>query len=180
MQENMVRLGKLRFFAVFPSYAIGRNAFWNLLKREDYIDLTLDYLPRRYTGVKVEDPDTQEVIDYRNDIKKITKFDMQRTIRSLSDKEYEQLIDAMERHEGWDFGFEEYIEVKKIIGVHLNKKKIISEFFVADLASSIWMSRFDAILLAEEGKLHAIVVHTKQEKYLRPEYHQTPFKQMIC
>lgn len=98
--------------------------------------------------MKVGDPDTQEVINYRNDIRKITKFDLQRTIRSLSDKEFEQLLDAMERHEGWDFGFEEYIEVKKITGVHLNKKRTISEFLVTDSASSIWMSRVDAIALA--------------------------------
>lgn len=69
-----------------------------------YIDLTLEDLPKKYVGVELNAPDTQEVIDYRNDIRKMTKFDMKRTVRSLNDAEYEKLLDAMKRHEGWTRG----------------------------------------------------------------------------
>lgn len=171
--------GKKVHFAIFPDYETGRNAFAKLLIREDYIDFTLNEFPRKYTGVKKESPDTKEAIDYRTSLQKMTKFDMDRTIRSLSPEEYEKLLDAMQRYEGWHPGDEEFIEVKKIVGVRLNKKRVFSEFLIKDSISSVWTSKVDAIILAEDKRLHAVVVHTKNEKHLRPEYHQTPFKQLI-
>lgn len=105
---------------------------------------------------------------------------MDRIIRSLNDEEYEQLLDAMKKHEGWREGREEYTDVKKILGVHINKKRTISEFLVGNTVESEWVSKKDAIALAETGLLYAIVVHTKGEPYLRPKFHQTSFKQMIC
>jgi hypothetical protein len=119
------------------------------------------------------------VIDYRNAIRKFTKFDMKRTVRSLNDTEYEQLLDAMKRHEGWRDGREEPIFVKKILNVHVNSKRVISEFLVGDDQGKEWISKSSAISLAEAGRLHAIVVHAKTGTYLRPEYHRTPFKQLI-
>jgi hypothetical protein len=68
-------------FAVFPDYETGKKAQATRLKEGDlYIDLTLEDLPKRYVGVKLSDPDTKEVIDYRNAIRKFTKFDMKRTV----------------------------------------------------------------------------------------------------
>lgn len=61
---------------------------------------------------------------------------MERTIRSLNDEEYEKLLDAMKKHEGWREGKEEYIEVKKILGVHINKKHIMFEFLVGNSTAS--------------------------------------------
>jgi len=104
---------------------------------------------------------------------------MKRTIRSLSDAEYEQLLDAMKRHEGWRDGREEPIFVKKILSVHVNTKRVITEFLVGNDREKEWISKTSAISLAEAGGLHAIVVHTKTGVYLRPEYHSTPFKQLI-
>lgn len=168
-------------FAVFPDYATGRAAQAKRLKEGSmYIDLTLNEFLRKYTGVKPNDPDTEEVLNYRKAIKFFTKFDMDRTIRSLNDEEYEQLLDAMKKHEGWREGREEYIEVKKILGVHVNKRRIISEFLVGNIASSDWIVKKDAIILTEAGFLHAILIRTKGEPYLRPKFHQTPFKQLIC
>jgi len=168
-------------FAVFPDYATGRKAQAKRLREGNmYIDLTLNEFVRKYTGVKSGAPDTQEVINYRKAIKFFTKFDMNRTIRSLNEEEYEKLLDAMKKHEGWREGKEEYIEVKKILGIHINKKRIIFEFLIGDSIGNTWISKENAIVLAEEGKLHAIVVHGKNGKYLRPVYHGTPFKKMIC
>lgn len=53
-------------FAIFPSYEIGRAAMVALLKEERYFQLTLEILPRKYTGVKDGKPDTKEVIAYRD------------------------------------------------------------------------------------------------------------------
>lgn len=167
-------------FAIFPDYTTGRTAQAKRLKEGTlYIDLTLNEFVRTYTGVKRGTPDTQEVINYRKAIKFFTNLNMERTIRSLNDKEYELLLDAMKKHEGWREGREEYTEVKKILGVHVNKKHTILEFLVGHSIIKEWISKKAAILLAESGLLYAIVVHIKGETYLRPKFHQTPFKQLI-
>ena len=77
---------------------------------------TLNNFVRTYTGVKKGAPDTEEGINYRKVIKFFTKFEVERTIRSLNDEEYEKLLDAMKKHEGWREGREEYTEVKKSFG----------------------------------------------------------------
>ena len=131
-----------RKFAVFPDYETGRRAQAKRLKEGDmYIDLTLDEFPRKYTGVEPGAPDTEEVINYRKDIRRLTKFDMKRTIRSLNNSEYEKLLDAMKIHEGWREGREKYIEVKKVFGVHFNKKGVISEFLIGDGLTNSWISK---------------------------------------
>lgn len=168
-------------FAVYPDYETGRKAQALRLKEGTmYIDCTLNEFVRTYVGVEKGEPDNPEVINYRKAIKFFTKFDMERTIRSLNDKEYEQLLDAMKKHEGWREGKEEYNEVKKVLGVRLNTKKVISEFLVGNSSGKEWISKKGAIALAEAGLLWAIVVHTKKEAYLRPRFHQLSFKQLIC
>ncbi len=173
--------GKRLKFAVYPDYATGRKAQAKRLKEGSmYIDLTLNEFVRTYTGVKRGQPDTQEVINYRKAIRIITKFDMERTIRSLNDEEYEKLLDAMKKHEGWREGREEHNKVNKIRGVHTNKKRIVTEFLVGDVIASSWITKHEAIALAEAGRLQAIVIHGKNGKYLRPKYHSTPFRNMLC
>ena len=61
----------------------------------------------------------------------------------------------------------------------MNSKRVISEFLVGDDREKEWLSKPSAIALTEAGRLHAIVVHIKTGAYLRPEYHRTPFKQLI-
>lgn len=54
-------------FAVFPDYQTGRKAQATRLKEGKlYINLSLNDLPKRYVGVELTDPDTQEVINYRS------------------------------------------------------------------------------------------------------------------
>ena len=43
-----------------------------------------------------------------------------------------------------------------------------------------WHSKETAVALAEEGRLHAIVVHAKRGAYLRPEFHAKPFRDLVC
>jgi hypothetical protein len=167
-------------FAVFPDYGTGRKAQATRLKEGTlYIDLTLEKMAKRYVGVKPDEPHNQESQRYCDALHKMTKFDMSRTVRSLSDEEYEKLLDAMKRHEGWREGFEEYITVKKVINVRLNSKKTISEFLIGDASERAWYSKAEAIALAERGLLHAIVIHAKRGIYLRPEHHYKPFKSLV-
>ena len=168
-------------FAVFPDFATGRAAQAARLREGDaYIDLTLNEFLRKYTGVEKGEPDTQEVINYRKAIKFFTKFDMTRTIRSLDDNEYEKLLDAMMKQEGWREGREKYKEIEKIVGVHVNGKHVISELLVATSSGKKWIKKSEAIFLAEERLLDAIVVHTKKVIYLRPRVRHMSFRQMIC
>lgn len=96
-----------------------------------------------------------------------------------NDEEYDQLLDAMKKHEGWRDGLEVPTFVKNILSVRVNRKRTISEFLVGDDQEEGWISKTSAITLAEQGKLHATVVHTKTGVYLRPEYHRIPFKRLI-
>jgi hypothetical protein len=163
-------------FAVFPDYKTGRKAQALRLKEGPmYIDLTLHELPRKYLGIKPGAADTPAVRDYRQNIRAFSKLDMHRTIRSLSAEEYERLLDAMKRHEGWREGREEPIEVKKVLGVHLNSLHVIWEFLVGDSKTTAWISKWDALALTRQGKLHAVIVQGKRGLYLRPPHGHHPF-----
>jgi len=167
-------------FAVFPDSTTGRKVQALRLKEGDmYIDLTLNEFVRKYTGVKTRDPDTEEVINYRKAIKFFTKFDMDRTIRSLNEEEYALLLDAMKKHEGWREGREEYIECKKILGVDTKNNGSITAFLVGTPESHIWISKNEAIALAERGALQAIVIHCTNFTYLRPKHGKTPFRKLL-
>lgn len=163
-------IGKARGRPVFPDYETGKQSMRLLLKEDFYQRLTLNQLPKKYTGVPIEAPDTEEVEIYRRAIRVQTKFDMERTVKSLNEEEYEKLLKAMETHEGWLVGHEEFKEVEKITGIHVNKKRVISEYLVQGMKGERWLLKDAAIAMAEEGRLHAIVVHAKNGNYLRPEY----------
>jgi hypothetical protein len=173
-------IGKARGRPIFPDYTTGKDSMRLLLKKDFYQRLTLNQLPKKYTGVKIEAPDTQEVEIYRKAIRIQTKFDMERTVKSLSEEEYEKLLKAMETHEGWLEGHEEFKVVEKIIGIRINEKRVISEYLVLGIKNERWLMKDAAITLAEEGSLHAIVVHAKNGNYLRPEYGSRSFKELLC
>lgn len=173
-------IGKAKKRPVFPDYETGKQSMRLLLKKDFYQKLTLNELPRKYTGVKPGELDTQEVITYRKVIRVLSKLDMERTLKSLNDEEYEKLLKAMETHEGWSEGHEEFVEVKKIACVRVNKKHVISEYLIKDLKQEKWHLKESAVAMAEEGCLYAIVVHAKTGSYLRPKYGSAPFKELLC
>lgn len=173
-------IGKAKGRPVFPDYITGKQSMRLLLKKDFYQRLTLNQLPRKYTGVPADKPDTKEVEDYRKAIQVQTKFDMERTVKSLKDDEYEKLLKAMEVHEGWEEGHEEFIEVKSVVCIRMNRKHVITEYLVRDLNGEQWYSKEAAIDLAEEGRLQAIVVHAKRGCYLRPEFHAIRFRDLVC
>ena len=168
-------------FAIFPSYEVGRAAMIALLKEPKYSKLTLNILPRKYTGVADGKPDTKEAIAYRDFLRKSTKLDMSRTIQSLTGDEFNTLIKKMENYEGWHpwIEGEEYIPIQKIVGVKKSNHRI-TDFLVLIYSEKKWISREEAINLAENRKLRAVVVHNKNYTYLRPFPHEPSFKDMIC
>ncbi len=168
-------------FAIFPSREIGHAAMTALLKEERFSKLTLNELPRKYTGVEVGKPDTKEAIAYREFLKTSTKFDMNRTIQSLTEDEFNTLIKKMENYEGWhpwEEG-EKYEPIQKVIGVKLNNKRI-TDCLVLYGTEKRWISYEEAIKLAEKKLLRAVVVHSRNQVYLRPYPYEGSFKDMVC
>ncbi len=171
---------KMLHFAIFPSYEIGRKAMASLLKTQKYIDSTLHDFPRRYTGImSAKIPDTKAVREYRKNLQIISKLDLTRTIRSLNDQEYEQFLNAVQRCEGWYPGDEKLIEIKKVVGVKCSHGKAI-EFLVEDInGMKEWVTKEAAILLAEEMRLLAVVVHSRYGAYLRAWPHWPTLKSLL-
>lgn len=75
-------------------------------------------------------------------------------------------------------GWEECYEKQYIIAVR-RKGSVISEYLVQGKEGQEWLSKVEAIVLATSERLHAIVVHTKKGIYLRPEYHEKVFCEMV-
>lgn len=170
-------------FAIFPSYEIGKLAMTALFKEERFLKLTLENLSRKYTGVEDGKPDTEEAIAYRDFLRKNTKLDMNRTIRSLSEDEFNTLIKKMENYEGWHPwpwpDGEDYIPIQKICGVKINNHRI-TDYLILNPPEKRWVKREEAIQLAEKGLLHAVVVHNKTYTYLRPFPHETSYRDLLC
>lgn len=172
---------KVYTFAIFPNREMGHTAMTALLKGERFSKLTLNELPRKYTGVEEGKPDTKEAIAYRDFLRKYTKLDMDITIQSLMADEFNTLIKKMENYEGWHSWEEgeEYDPIQKVVGVKVQGKRI-SNYLVLYNSEKRWISREEAINLAEKRLLRAVVVHRINHIYLRPYPHEVSFKELIC
>lgn len=149
------------WYAVYPDYETGHEALIVMLKGSKYSPLSLRAAIKRY--------DEYNPL-YIDSIVGITGLDPDRTVGSLSPKEFELFWKAIEQVEDWKIGREDFIEKWYISGVH-KKRGVITEYLVANDTESVWMSKEKAIELAETQKLHAILVHLKSgSNYLRPEY----------
>lgn len=154
-------------YAVYPDYETGHEALVVMLKGGVYSPLTLRAAIKRYD---------QSNPKYIDDIVAITGFDPERTVKSLNSKEFEKFWKAIEQVEGWKVGREDFIEKWYISAVH-KKRGIITEYLVKKSEGLIWVSKINALKLAIEGRLHAVVVHLKTgNTYLRPEFGSKPFE----
>jgi hypothetical protein len=80
-------------YAVFPTKQTGWNAKINLLKTQTYQRLTLKDAFNRYAPPS-ENP------NYLRDLKTYTGFDLNRPMNSLSDSEFQTLVNAVAKIEG--------------------------------------------------------------------------------
>ena len=157
-------------YAVYPDYATGHEALIVMLRGSKYFHLTLRQASKRYIK---RDP------DHINKIQKLSGLNPDRTINSLNTHEFERYWRAIEQNENWERGHDDFIDKQYITGVRI-KHGIIFEYLTRQNGQDIWLSKSDAILLAESHQLHAIVVHMKSGScYLRPEYHTQPFSSLI-
>jgi hypothetical protein len=158
------------FYAVYPDYATGHEALVVMLRGSQYFHLTLREVSQRYVK---KDP------DHIYKVTKISKLDPDRTVKSLSNEEFERYWKAIEQNENWDVGREDPIPRSYISGIH-KKCGAIYEYRIVQEGKEFWLSKNDAVTLAKSGGLHAIIVHLKNGScYLRPEYHAQPFSSMV-
>lgn len=95
--------------------------------------------------------------NYRGLLKNFTKLDLNRKFKSLTAKEFQIVIDAIQRIEGWKPGTEELIPSSLITSVQRNKRGIIVEYQVQGKG---WLSKAQLIALIEtEGGVDAVVVY---------------------
>jgi hypothetical protein len=154
-------------YAVYPDYETGHEALIVMLLGNIYSPLTLKQASKRYVE---SDP------DHIHKIVKMTKLDPNRTIKSLTDKEFEIYWKAIEENEGWEVGREDFIEKWYITGVH-KKRGVITEYLIEKNDGSTWISKEQGLKLALEGRLHAILVHMKNGRlFLRPEFGSKSFE----
>jgi hypothetical protein len=155
-------IGSAGGMGVFPTEAIGRQALIDLLKSSNYNTLKITNLPEKY--------DKDNAQEYRRMLLSISKLDPNKCIKNLNGKEFDQLLKAIERIEGWEMGQEDFIEKWYISGVH-KKRGIIVEYLVDKRNKASWVAKEEAVNLAITGRLHATIVHLKNGTvYLRPEY----------
>jgi hypothetical protein len=142
-----------------------------MLKGGIYSPLTL-----REAMIRYDKPNP----NYINIIVDKTGLDPERKVKSLNDQEFKAFWQAIETTEKWKVGKEDFIEKWVITGVHL-KRGVISEYCIRQNGNDVWMPKQEAIILAQEWRIHAIVVHCSNgTMYLRPEYHAKRFREMVC
>ena len=157
-------------YAVYPDYETGHEALVVMLKGSKYSPRTLRKAMENY------DRNNQ---NYINIIVSKTKLDPERKIKSLNDEEFEKFWRAIEETEKWIEGKPDFIPKYYITGVHL-KRGVIQEYCIDRGGETIWVSKKEAVVLAEEYRLHAIVVTLANgTSYLRPEYHAKRFRDMV-
>jgi hypothetical protein len=122
-------------------------------------------------------PDNPDHID---SIVEETGFDRMRKISSLNPVEFEKYWKAIEKIEKWVVGREDFIDVWYITGVHI-KRGVIQEYCIHKNGSDAWISKEEAVTLASERRIHAILVHSSNgSPYLRPEYKGKRFRDLVC
>lgn len=154
-------------YAVYPNYETGHEALIVMLQGNIYSPLTLTQASKRYVE---SDP------GHIHKIVKMTRLNPNRTIKSLTDQEFEIYWKAIEENEGWEVGQEVFIEKWYITGVH-KKRGVITEYLVETTDGPTWTPKEQALKLALEGRLHATLVHMKDGRlFLRPEFGSKPFE----
>ena len=56
----------------------------------------------------------------------------------------------------------------------------VTHYLVLTPQGKRWITREEAINLAESRLLRAVVVHNKKHIYLRPFPHETPYRDLVC
>ena len=136
-------------YAVYPDYATGHEALVVMLRGSVYSPKTLREAMIHYDR---KNP------NYINIIVSKTGFDPERRVKSLNDQEFEKFWRAIEHTEKWEEGKEDFVPRYYISCVRM-KHGVICEYCIQQNGKDVWLSKQEAIALAQEWRIHAIVVH---------------------
>ncbi len=145
--------------AIFPDYETGHQALAALLHGSTYSKLSIYDAIFRYAP-----PSENDTADYRRNVQQWTGLDISRKISSLNDSEFEKVVKAVERMEGWQPGKEN--SIKKVIKTKTDAKGKLSEFLLE--GETEYISKAVAIQRAEEYEIDAVVVRPgNSEPFIR-------------
>ncbi len=151
-------IGDANGFAVFPDYEAGRRALARLLRGGKYQNLSIFDAVATYAPPE----DKNDVENYRKLLRQFTKLDLNRKFKSLAAKEFQIVLDAIQRIEGWKPGTEELIPSSQITAVRRNKKGVV---VACQIEGKDWFSKPQLIALIEaEGGIDAVVVRPSGRK----------------
>ena len=164
-------IGKAGGFAVFPDYQTGHNALIVLLKGE-YALFDLSKLMGKYAPPK--ENNTKKYIIF---IKKHTGVKEDILIKNYSSLEFEKLWKAIELMEKWDEGtIKEYSVKGQITKVKKDKKGKIVSYLIDGVG---WVKKIDAIKLAKNNKIDAVVVKRNGVTFLRSRPNKESFDNLV-
>lgn len=145
-------------FAIFPDFPTGRDALRALITGPTYRVLTIYNAVARYA------PDTEnDTPRYRRQVADFTGLDINRRISTLSFNEVGNLLDAIQRIEGWIVGTDNYI--KKVIRTKVDRRGRLVEFLIE--GENEYIDKNEAIRRAEEMEIDAVVVAGSGGTYIR-------------
>jgi|FaiFalDrversion2_1042247.scaffolds.fasta_scaffold08143_2 hypothetical protein len=149
-------IGSAGGFAVFPDYQTGRNALATLLRGATYRNLTIAQMVSRYTATDQE--------AYRQCLRRYSNLNLDRRIRDLTDAEFQRLLDAIQRCEGWREGRE--FPQRRVIRTRQDRYGRLIGFLVEGETDFIPLEI--ALQLAERGEIEAVIVHPRnRHPYIR-------------
>jgi hypothetical protein len=166
-------IGAADGFAVFPDYETGRRALARLLRTKKYWGSSIFDAVASYAPAK----DGNDVANYRKLLKRWTKLDLKRKLKSLNAKEFLRVVGAVERMEGWSPGTEEITEPDKITAVRRDRRGVIVAYL---LEKRGWLPKPQLIALIEsEGGVDAVVVRpTGRQPFTRMRPDSTPLNNL--
>ena len=151
-------IGSAGGFAVFPDYETGRSAMSALLHGQRYRRFSIADAIRAYAPR--DRNDTERLLKL---VHKFTALDTDRRLLDLSQREFENLMDAMAKVEGWREGIEQ--PVRRIIGARSDGNRLIA--FLIEGGNG-YLSKGQAIALAMQQLIDAVVVRPGgRDPYLR-------------
>lgn len=160
LAKRLGAIGKAGGFAVFPSYEVGKEAFFEVLKQESFQERTL----AKTIEVWASSEPVNQIQIYQKYVFKQTKIDLDRKIKSLSASELNDLFNTVKIKEGGNSG--KIIEIpapalkgkKEVTKVKKNKKCTIVGYFVEAYG---WLTKEQALELASRGAIDVVIATSR-------------------
>lgn len=139
-------------FAVFATLEQGDFALRDLLKN-GYADSSLQSMIKRYAPEKDKN-NTRKYLKFI--MSKIGILNPKTMVRDLDANQFEGLVAAIKKHEGWEIGdINLPLRISKVLK-HPKKKKIVA-YFIEEMG---WVEKSKAIALSKKFKIDGVVVRS--------------------